>query len=206
MRKEARILQEEEKCIKVELLSELSGHLFPLEQYFALIGEDVVQGTVYPLSGIELVGYKNVIAKMLKRENDIYFQNSGQFCHQNNIFAERMKARKNVAGVSITVKEINEVLYGCALIRLKEFPKESELYELCRMISECYRADLGKRIEKQKLLVEEGMLVVHFGTDNVQKFRVHMMQDYVINMHRKKQMYSAVGGKKKYFRNIEGGR
>lgn len=199
-------MQPEENKIKVEILSELSGELFPSKEFFEALGEDGEPGTVFPLSGIELTGYKSEIVRMVRKESDRYFQSKEPGCQQKNTLLDIRKSRTSVIVESVTVKEIEEVLYGCILLRVKEFPKERELFHLCKSIFVWYQNDWAKQLEQKKIQTEEGTLILHFGAEKGQRLRVCMTRNFQIDSERIGQKGSVAENRKNYSRNRERGR
>lgn len=196
----------EENKIKVEVLSELSGELFPSKEFLEATGEDGEPGTVFPLSGIELTGYKSEIVQMVRKESNRYFQSKEPGCQKKNALSDIQTSRASVIVESVTVKEIEEVLYGCILLRMKEFPKERELFHLCENISVWYRNEWAKQLEQKKIQTEEGALILHFGAEKGQRFRVCMTRNFQIDSEKIRQKRDAAANRKNYFRNRERGR
>lgn len=114
-----------------------------------------------PLDGADLVQYKDAIQEMVDKEN-LFGSEDGKPCNLMQYFDGSPAIKEKVESAVVSVKEVNDVLYGCVTLQLKDHLQSDEMPELCDYITGQYSDGWGEGFEQRDIPVEDGTLNVHF--------------------------------------------
>lgn len=156
---------EPKENIQIELLTPLTADFIPDENDWGGLEEaddmwDPDPGST-PLDGADLVQYKDAIQKMVDEENSFGSEN-GEPCNLMQYFSGSPAIKEKVESAVVSVKEIDQVLYGCATLQLKDYLESHEMTELCGYITGQYSDGWGEGFEQRDICVDGGMINVHF--------------------------------------------
>nr|WP_288885226.1 hypothetical protein [uncultured Blautia sp.] len=142
---------------EIELLTPLSAEFYPDEPE----SEEVDMYDGVPLDGSDLAQYEGAIQKMVDQYND-FGQPDGTPCNLMDYFDSNPAIKEKVTSAVVSVKNVDDALYGCTTLHLKEFLEADELTELCEYITGQYSDGWGEGFEQREIQVDGGYLNVHF--------------------------------------------
>ena len=158
------IVTEQEEKIRMELLTPLAADLVPYELLEDETWEDIAWDQMpdgYPLGCDDLVQYKDSIQEMVDREN-LLCSEDGKPCNLMAYFTGSPVIAQKVESAVVSVKEVNDALYGCTTLVLKDYLNSDEKQELYGYITGQYSDGWGEGFEQRDIAVEDGTLNVHF--------------------------------------------
>lgn len=142
---------------EIELLTPLSAEFYSDEPESEEV--DMYEGV--PLDGSDLAQYEGAIQEMVDQYND-FDEPDGTPCNLMDYFDRNVSIKEKVTSAVVSVKNVNDVLYGCTTLQLKEFLDADELNELCDYITGQYSDGWGEGFEQREIPVDGGYLSVHF--------------------------------------------
>lgn len=152
-----------QETIQVDVLTPLSGTFFPDEDY-DMEGSDEgypLEDNFEILNGEELVQYQESIQEMVERENILCSENE-EPCNLMDYFDGSEAIKENVISAVVSVKEIDNVLYGCTTLQMKDTLDSKQMEELFGYITGQYSDGWGEGFEQRDIAVDGGTLNVHF--------------------------------------------
>ncbi|WP_394683356.1 hypothetical protein, partial [Schaedlerella sp.] len=156
-----------EDGIEIKLLTPLAGEFFPEEGYD---WEGELGGGGELLDGTDLLQYMEPIQMQVDLENNLE-EEGGDICNLMEYFHGSDSIKEKVKSAIVSVESAEGVLYGCTTLRMKEYLKSEELYELCDYITGQYSDGWGEGFEQRDIRVDGGTLNVHFWQGAGMKFR-----------------------------------
>ena len=149
-----------EGLIQIDLLTPLtadfyrdsSGYDFD-EEYMDMDGER--------LDGADLAPYEEPIREMVVMRNDVTGPGERP-CNLMDYFSGEESTREKVESITVSVKKVDGILYGCATLQLHNFLEKAELEEVCEYITGQYSDGWGEGFEQQDIKIDGGYLDVHF--------------------------------------------
>lgn len=142
-------------------MTNLTGHFLPDDSEDWEDMNDIEDGEL--LDGADLAQYEHSIAEMVEKEN--LMGTDGKICNLMDYFDGSKSIKGKVDSAIISVKNVDDVLYGCTTLHLKDFLESQELSELCEYITGQYSGDWGKSFEQRKIAVDGGSIYVRFRQD-----------------------------------------
>ena len=159
------MIVEQDENMQMELLTPLTANFMPETSYWNELDEnDEAWDYEYdglPLDGTDLVQYKDAIQEMVDKENS-FGSEDGKPCNLMQYFDGSPAIKEKVESAVVSVKEVNDVLYGCVTLQLKDHLQSDEMPELCDYITGQYSDGWGEGFEQRDIPVEAGTLNVHF--------------------------------------------
>lgn len=176
----SRVAENKEKqaeIIEMELLSTLGGEFFPDDfDYDSPDYSGLEEGE--PLDGADLVQYEEAIRERVDKENQVD-ETAGNPCNLMAYFAGSDAVKRKVESAVVSVKNIDDVLYGCVTLKIKEPLDETEWSEMKEYIEGQYSDGWGEGFEQREIPVDEGRIYVKFWQFdgfhflNKEEFQVH---------------------------------
>lgn len=159
----SRVAENKEKqaeIIEMELLSTLGGEFFPDDfDYDSPDYSGLEEGE--PLDGADLVQYEEAIRERVDKENQVD-ETAGNPCNLMAYFAGSDAVKRKVESAVVSVKNIDDVLYGCVTLKIKEPLDETEWSEMKEYIEGQYSDGWGEGFEQREIPVDEGRIYVKF--------------------------------------------
>ena len=159
------MIVEQDENMQMELLTPLTANFMPETSYWNELDEnDEAWDYEYdglPLDGTDLVQYKDAIQEMVDKENS-FGSEDGKPCNLMQYFDGSPAIKEKVESAVVSVKEVNDVLYGCVTLQLKDHLQSDEMPELCDYITGQYSDGWGEGFEQQEIQVGDGEIYVHF--------------------------------------------
>ena len=159
------MIVEQDENMQMELLTPLTANFMPETSYWNELDEDDeawdYEYDGLPLDGTDLVQYKDAIQEMVDKENS-FGSEDGKPCNLMQYFDGSPAIKEKVESAVVSVKEVNDVLYGCVTLQLKDHLQSDEMPELCDYITGQYSDGWGEGFEQRDIPVEAGTLNVHF--------------------------------------------
>ncbi|MEF9939151.1 MAG: hypothetical protein RR768_03385 [Clostridium sp.] len=112
------------------------------------------------LDGTDLVQYEDLIKAMVEKEN--LMGGSGKPCNLMDYFGGSPSIKEKVISAIVSVKNVDDILYGCTTLQLREFLETEEIEELCEYITGQYADGWGEVFEQRDIIIDCGKLNVHF--------------------------------------------
>ena len=159
----SRVAEKKEKqagTIEMELLSTLGGEFFSDDfDYDSPDYSGLEEGE--PLDGADLVQYEEAIRERVDKENQMD-ETAGNPCNLMAYFSGSSAVRRKVESAVVSVKNIDDVLYGCVTLEIKEPLDETEWSEMKEYIEGQYSDGWGEGFEQREIPVDEGRIYVKF--------------------------------------------
>ncbi len=150
---------EQDKRIVLDLLSPLCGEFMPSKYLEDRDAWDDAFGDFH-LEGADLVKYKTEIQRLADKKNTDDtregFWNLMKYSDVSPSIKEKVKS------AVISVKERDDVLYGCTTLQLRDFLEPDEKAELYEYIEGCYSDGWGEGFQQKQIKVEDGVIYVYF--------------------------------------------
>lgn len=148
------------EIIEMDLLSTLGGEFFPDDfDYDSQDYGGIEEGE--PLDGADLVQYEEAIRERVDKENQID-ETAGNPCNLMTYFSGSDAVKHKVESAVVSVKNIDDVLYGCVTLKIKEPLDETELSEIKEYIEGQYSDGWGEGFEQREIPVDDGKIYVKF--------------------------------------------
>lgn len=116
------MIVEQDENMQMELLTPLTANFMPETSYWNELDEDDeawdYEYDGLPLDGTDLVQYKDAIQEMVDKENS-FGSEDGKPCNLMQYFDGSPAIKEKVESAVVSVKEVNDVLYGCVTLQLK---------------------------------------------------------------------------------------
>ena len=132
------MIVEQDENMQMELLTPLTANFMPETSYWNELDEDDeawdYEYDGLPLDGTDLVQYKDAIQEMVDKENS-FGSEDGKPCNLMQYFDGSPAIKEKVESAVVSVKEVNDVLYGCVTLQLKDHLQSDEMPELCDYIT-----------------------------------------------------------------------
>lgn len=160
----------EKEIPQIELLTPLSGTFYPDEREF---DEEMDDGYGEILDGADLAQYETAIQEKVDWENGLGMKEQ-KICNLMDYFDRNEVIKRKVESAVVSVKNVDDVLYGCTTLTLNEFLDVKELEELCEYITGQYSDGWGESFEQRDIQVDGGTLNVHFWQE--QNFHIQEKQ------------------------------
>lgn len=157
----------EVELLPVELLTPLTADFYPEDPGYDY--EEETDGAMQ-LDGTDLTPYEAAIQEMVDKEN-AYGKTEGQTCNLMDYFNGSDSIKEKVKLAEVSVKKVDDVLYGCTTLTFKEYLDTEELNELCAYITGQYSDGWGEGFEQREIQIEGGCLYVHFWQGHETKFQ-----------------------------------
>ena len=110
------MIVEQDENMQMELLTPLTANFMPETSYWNELDEDDeawdYEYDGLPLDGTDLVQYKDAIQEMVDKENS-FGSEDGKPCNLMQYFDGSPAIKEKVESAVVSVKEVNDVLYGC---------------------------------------------------------------------------------------------
>lgn len=152
--------EKQSETIEMELLSTLGGEFFSDDfDYDSLDYSGLEEGE--PLDGADLVQYEEAIRERVDKENRIN-ETAGNPCNLMAYFSGSSAVKRKVQSAVVSVKNIDDVLYGCVTLKMKEPLDETELSEMKEYIQGQYSDGWGEGVEQREIPVDDGKIYVQF--------------------------------------------
>lgn len=153
--------------IEVEMLSPLMAKFIP--DCSGIVNLDDAE----PLEGTDLVQYQTDIAEKVDEINRLGMPDN-QPCNLIDYFYRNKDVKKKVERITMSVKEQDGVLYGCANLILRENLTSEEYCEVEQYLRGQYSDGWGERLEQREIKVDGGELYLHFYVGAGSDFLIQM--------------------------------
>lgn len=159
----SRMTGKEEKqveTIEIELLSTLGGEFFSDDfDYDSPDYSGLEEGE--PLDGADLVQYEEAIRERVDKENQMD-ETEGNPCNLMAYFSGSSAVKRKVESAVVSVKNIDDVLYGCVTLKIREPLDETEWSEMKEYTKGQYSDGWGEGLEQREIPVDGGRIYVKF--------------------------------------------
>lgn len=152
-----------EDTIKIELMTPLTGTLFPneTEQDWEEEGYHDFEEEQVHFEGDDLTVYASAIQEKIVEYSRVGHDDD-KTDNLMDYFDGSAVIKEKVMSAVPSVKEADGVLYGCTTLELKEYLESEELSELCEYLTGQYSDGWGEGFEQPEIQVDGGELYVHF--------------------------------------------